>query len=300
MNRFLKNISLFALIIILLLAAGEFVVRRIPTSYSVKADWMDANAGRVATLVLGSSHTYYAVMPRLLGDSTFNLANISQTPEYDYALLKEYMPQMPHLKRVVLPISYFSYRDPLLEEMSPGLCVNYKVGMHLPLHSDFSRYNFVISDFQAYAGRLRGLVLKQESNMCDSLGFGLGFSLDHRDPAWQQKGKQRAQELTQPAGGRAGDVQRMLERIVALCRQNGVECVLVTTPAWHTFRENVDTGQYDEAAQMSKEIARRYGLRSFSWYDDARFTEEDFHDSDHLSDVGARKFTLMLRDSLQN
>lgn len=300
MNRFLKYVLLFSCIITVCLAAGEFVCRRLPTSYSYKADWMRRNADKINTLVLGSSHTYYGIQPSILGDSVFNLANISQTPEYDLALLEEYLPDMHSLRKVIIPISYFTFRDPSLEEMSPGLCVNYKVGMRLPVHSDFSRYNFTITDFKVYAGRLRGLVQTQEQNKCDSLGFGLGFDLAHRDRQWEVGGKQRARDLTQDSPGRANRVYSVLEKLIRLCGSHDLECVFITTPVWKTFRANTDPAQLKEMRYLTSELIGEYGLRYFDYYADDRFAEKDFHDSDHLSDIGARKLSELLRFDLRH
>lgn len=143
MRLFLKKVLWFSVLVIGLLLIGELVVRSINTPYNYKTEWLRKNGEKVNTLVLGSSHTYYGIMPSVLGDSVFNIANISQTPEYDLAILKEFHPLMPNLKRVIIPISYFTYRDPRLEETDHGLCVQYKVRMKLPLHSDLSPYNSI-------------------------------------------------------------------------------------------------------------------------------------------------------------
>ena len=85
MRRFLKITAFFSLAVFFLLVLGEIVVRGIPTPYSYKAAWLREHGAAVNTLVLGSSHTYYGIRPDALGDSVFNLANVSQTPEYDLA-----------------------------------------------------------------------------------------------------------------------------------------------------------------------------------------------------------------------
>lgn len=299
MNRFLKNILLFSCIVCLLLLAGEAVVRCLPSSYSYKNQWMRRNGDKVNTLILGSSHTYYGIRADLLGDSTFNLANVSQTPEYDYALLKEYLPLMPNLKRVIIPISYFTFRDRKLEDFAPELCVNYKVGMKLPVHSDFSKYNLALYDFKGYCGRLRGLFLTEESNECDSLGYGLGFDISHRSRIWEEAGKARAQELTQSTPGRPQEVYKVLEQTAELCWSHEIELILITTPVWHTFRENTDKEQYAEMRRLTAQLVDKWGLRYLDFYDSDIFTEEDFHDTDHLSDVGGYKLARILRSYMQ-
>lgn len=281
-----------------MLTIGELIVRQLPTSYSKKDEWIHKNGNNVNTLILGSSHTYYGIKPEILGDSAFNLANISQTPEYDLALLDSYLPLMPNLKRIIIPISYFTFRDPRLESMSPELCVNYKVGMHLPIHSDFSLYNLAIYDFKAYCGRLRGMVLPQESNDCDSSGFGLGFDLAHRSSDWKEGGEARVRELTAYNPERPLEVVRTLEKMINICRKNGIECIFITTPVWQSFREYADKSQYAEMLKLAKTVSSKYQLKYFDWYDSKEFEDDDFHDCDHLSDIGAEKMTRMLADSI--
>ncbi len=298
MRLFLKKILWFSLLVTGLLLIGEFIVRSIETSYIYKAEWLRKNGDKVNTLVLGSSHTYYGVNPSILGDSAFNLANISQTPEYDFAMLKEFHPYMKNLKRVILPVSYFTFRDPVLEEMDRGLCVQYKVGMKLPLHSDYSLYNLCLTDFKSYSGRLRNLVASQELNRCDSLGFGLGFDLSHRDANWKMGAKERAKDLTQDSPGRASVVEKVLEELTDYCRKHNIEVIFITTPVWSGFREAMNDGQYREMRAEINEIKMERGIRYFDFFSSEDFTDEDFHDSDHLSDIGAEKLTRMLRDSL--
>ncbi len=108
MRKFLKNIIVFSLLTAALFLIGEIVARSMPSSYSYKHNWILKNGDHISTLILGSSHTYYGLRPNLLGDSVFNLANVSQTPEYDLYLLKTYLPCMPNLKRIIFPVSYFT------------------------------------------------------------------------------------------------------------------------------------------------------------------------------------------------
>lgn len=80
MRKFLTYCACMIVILAAVMAALELVVRHCPNSYSYKWEWMDRNAGRVKTLVLGNSHAYYDVNPSLLGDSAFNLATCRNCP----------------------------------------------------------------------------------------------------------------------------------------------------------------------------------------------------------------------------
>lgn len=299
MRRFLKNTGLFAVIILLLLAVGEVVVRHLPNSYGYKHRWLSGHGGAVSTLVLGSSHTYYGVRSDILGDSVFNLANVSQTPDVDLSLLKYYDKTLPNLRRVIIPVSYFTFVDPRLEDGGEWFrCIGYKVSMGLPDHSDLSKYNFEISDFDGYRAKLQGLVIKQPSNKCDSLGWGVGYTLDSRPGDWEEQGAKRAEATTIPVTDRAGQVERRLQEIVDFCRARNVETVLVTTPVWHTYREHLDTAQLNDMYLRTKRLANRNGLKYINLFDSKEFVDEDFHDVDHLSDVGAEKFSILLKKAL--
>ena len=47
-------------------------------------------------------------------------------------------------------------------------------------------------------------------------------------------------------------------------------------------------------------LCRRYGVRHIDMMCDTAFVSDDFHDVDHLSDIGAVRFTRMLADSLRS
>lgn len=253
----------------------------------------------ISTLILGSSHTYYGLQPEEFDDCTFNLANISQTPEYDLALLEHYLPMMPNVKRVIVPVSYFTYRDPLLEKGDEWmLAVRYKIHMDLPMHSDFSIYNLEISDFDAYKGKLKNLIVKGKANRCDSLGFGLGFDLSSRDPRWKDFGRQRAEKHTLSTPGRYAEVRETQDSLIALAQRHGLEIIFITTPASQVYNEALDSAQLAEMNKGIEELVRNYGVAYYDFLSDSRFSDSDFYDPDHLSDVGATKFTKLLSDTI--
>lgn len=300
MKKFLRNIFIFSSIILVILVIGEFVVRSLPTSYSYKDNWISENGDKIGTLILGSSHTYYGIRPDIFGDSTFNLANVSQTPEYDLALLEHYLPLMPNIERLIIPISYFTYRDPRIEKGDEWmLAVRYKIHMNLPLHSDFSIYNLEITDFDAYKGNLKNLLFKAPSNKCDPLGFGLGFNLSSRNPKWQENGHQRAAKHTLSTQGRFQEVMEVHKSLVKLANRHGIDVIFITMPGWSTYTEALDSIQLAEMYKGIRDLKINHGVAYYDFLKDNRFSESDFYDPDHLSDIGAAKLTEILADTLR-
>lgn len=296
LKRFIVKTLLFALLAGSLLMAGEWMVRRQPTSYTSKARFLLHNGESVATLILGPSHAYYGLKPQLLGDSVFNLANVSQTPDYDRELLERYIDSMPNLRLLILNITPFTFREPSLDD-GPGrnLAVNYKVGMDINRHSDLSTYNFFLSDFPTYRKKMKGILGMASGNRCDSLGFGLGYDLEARDPHWKGKAERRAQDFNVPSSAEvrsqmAGEYDRMLR----LCRERGIKTAFVITPIHPVLRRLFRTDLLPEMRAVTDSLARTDQAPVFDFMEDPRFDDSAFFDLDHLSSRGADTLSRIL------
>lgn len=298
MKRFLVYVGVFALVVLLSLAAGEMIVRSIPNPYKIKARELERHGDRVATLVLGSSHTYYGIVPQELGDSVFNLANISQNYEYDYLLLKKYAPLMPNLRRVIINVGYSSFFDSDFPNGEWWQETNYQLYMGVKKHGQLSRTGFEIANFPVYAGKLRKFLMRKPPAICDTTGFGLDYTFESRYDGWEHTGAIAARRHTAPDTAWMDYNVRYLRRLVALCRGIGVQAVLVTTPCYITYNEHLDSAQLDSYVTVAKEVAAENSLRWVDLLTDSRFIADDFWDADHLNNRGATKLTHLLRDTL--
>ena len=92
---------------------------------------------------------------------------------------------------------------------------------------------------------------------------------------------------------------KCLKEIAEFCKSHNIKLVLVTTPCWHTYYDNLGQEQLSKVYELTQKITDEYGYQYFNYLKDNRFIAEDFYDSNHLSDVGAEKFTKMLRDTLR-
>lgn len=298
MKRFLSYVGIFALVVLLSLAAGEVIVRIIPNPYKIKARSLERNGDRVATLVLGSSHTYYGIVPEALGDSVFNLANISQNYEYDYLLLEKYAPLMSNLRSVIINVDYSSFFDSDFPHGEWWQETNYQLYMGVNKHGSLSRTGFEISNFPIYAGKLRKFITRKSPAICDTAGFGLDFTFDSRYDGWERTGEIAARRHTAPDCSWVDYNLGYLRRLINLCRTIGAEPVFVTPPCYVTYNEHLDKAQFDRYIALTGMVADSCGLRWFDFLSDSRFVADDFWDADHLNDRGAVKFSHILRDSL--
>ncbi|MGM9868148.1 MAG: hypothetical protein ACI30R_00785 [Sodaliphilus sp.] len=303
MKRFLTYSALFLAMMLGIIAVAEIVTRGYPNSYAYKKAWMDKNASRVRTLILGGSHTYYAVKPDMLGSNAFSLANVSQGPEYDYWLLSTYIDRCKNLKTVVMVADEANLFDPPMED-EPGewyRCRYYRIYMDYPKHSKCSKYNLECSHVSTFSRKLvpalRYAFTGEYSIECDSVGFGNSFDTPAQfDSAFMERNATRVAEYH-----RCKDwtqVERNFSyvmKIARLCKEKGVRLILITPPMWKGFVEKVNPRQLEVMHNCIARIQKATGALYGNYLLDARFQGVDFYDADHLSKQGAAKFTAILK-----
>lgn len=303
MKRFLKYSILFLALLAILLGCCEVIVRNMPNSYTYKNDWMQENAQRVKTLVLGGSHNYYGVMPSEIGDSVFNLANVSQGHEYDYFLLTKFQKKLISLKNLVIIIDESNIFDPPFEDDDREWfrAIYYKIYYGYPKHSDFSIYNFEISNFssfnQKFPKAVKYLFTGKTSPDCDSLGWGCTFFAPEKfDTTAMTAAAKKVIERHRCKNWANVDYNvQYLNRIGDWCKHRGVNLIVITTPMWDKFIEMTSHKQIAVMRKVINDFTTAYGAKYKDYLLDPRFQGIDFNDPDHLSDVGAKKFSHILK-----
>ncbi len=300
MRRFVINILLFALILAVTLAAGELLVRNDFNSYKYKDQYVRSHGQAISTLILGDSHNYYNISAAELGDSAFNLANVSQNYEYDFRLLEQYLPILPHLHTVILSMSYGSLRVPDFEHGEvPFYASNYKMYMDIDKHSDFSLYNFEIAWPEIYSGRVRRAIFGGRGG-CDSLGQSTNNVPSDYYKGWTSRTAAFAVEQTISDTTQVAQNVYWLDRICKLCHTHGIRTVLVTTPLYIEYRRHMDPEQSAEMKRVSAMMQRRYGTVCLDYMADKRFTFKDFYDGDHLlRGPATRRLSNLIRADMQ-
>ena len=87
----------------------EFFLRAIPNDFNEKSYYFHRNKEKIEVLILGSSHTFVGVDPNALSKPAFSLAYSSQTLDLDELIFDRVKNELPNLKTVIIPVSYFSY-----------------------------------------------------------------------------------------------------------------------------------------------------------------------------------------------
>lgn len=301
MKRFLKLFLLFFIPLLCALGAMEYAVRLVPNEYSYKAEWMEKNADRVETLVLGTSHAFYGINPSYLGPNAFSLANSAQSLQYDKFLLEKYVEKCKNLKRIIIPLSYFTLVSDDMETGSEWWrVINYKIYFDCPYHSDFSKYNFFISNPEPFRAKLFKCMKRNITIECDSLGFG--YPIYHKSSpnlsdasvaTWVKH--HSAQDFSYVERNKT-----ILRDMAKYCQSHHIELVVVTTPVWYTYFERLNPKQLALMQSFAKELKEQNRVSYLNYMTDKRFVANDFTDCNHMSCDGAQKLSTIIAHELSN
>lgn len=296
MRKFVLRTVLFLIPVFITLIGVEWLMRTIPNSYQLKDDWMQRNGHMVKTLLLGNSHGYFALTPSAMGDSVFNLCNVSQRLEHDYFLLCHYAESCKNLKRVVLVADNSNLFDIPMEEDEPARITYYQLYMGYRGHSLFSRYGFELANMTYVFQKVKSYFLKGDKFWCDSLGWGSGYLASERNPDdfVYENVRQHLFVNWEDTHRNRDD----MDSIAAWCQQHGIELVLLQTPVCEGYTRKASPWQLRLVNAMVDSCCMKYGALKRDYSCDPRFRDTDFFDSDHLSDQGARKFSAILAHDL--
>ena len=297
------NCAFFVIPIILVAILIEFRLRQVPNPYKYKYEWMKKNAEDVGILVFGSSHTYFGIRPEFIDGKAFSLANVSQGNKQDLFLLKYWGERYKKLKTVILPISFFSWFGRGLEYGSESYrCRYYKIYMDCDLYPDWSLYNLELSDVATAKQKYRKIRQGDTIPEFDQYGWGTDYKLSNKNmKSWEDGTEAEAavKRHTATSWNYIGDNFERMQEIATFCKNRHIQLVLITTPCWHTYYDHLDQKQLTKMYELTRQFQQANNLIYLDYLKDPRFIANDFFDSNHLSDIGAEKFTKILNEDIK-
>jgi hypothetical protein len=297
-KTFIQKLLLFLLPVICSLVLLEALLRIIPNNYKYKRTELLTKAQKIEILALGSSHTLYGINPEYFTMPGFNLANTSQSLNYDYKLLKKYGNELESLKVVIIPISYFSLFGNLDKGVESWRIKNYVLYYQVtPSTFNIKNYCELFNDaMYSHLSRLYRYVTHKSSITVSDTGFGLEHS--------------SKKKIDKDASGEAASLRHtvedweyldynkeMLQNIITYCDARNIALVFVTLPAYYTYRNRLDESQLNETVTYMTDIGELYNnVYYYNYLNDPMFIEDDFFDADHLNELGAEKLTKKLNE----
>ncbi|WP_294618898.1 hypothetical protein [uncultured Bacteroides sp.] len=305
MKKFLIHICLFSSVLIILSIGFEMMLRQIPNSYKFKQEITEKHGNEIKNLIIGSSVTNCSLNPAYFADSTYNLSLSGQWLRYNQVLLERYIERLPRLQNVIWGISYQTlWIDDCISQDKTSVTYH-KIYMDIDRHKDLL-YNIELIGTGSISFRKwsKYYMLHKRTMACDSLGLDHSFDSAERSGDWLQDIPQDAKGHSVSEGERAeqtfAENVRRLNEAAGLCRDKGIKLYFVIPPVHKLYYESANPAQVEQMHAALQEIAATWSnVRVYSYFNDSRFTDDDFHSGNHLSsDIGAPKFTRLLRQDM--
>jgi hypothetical protein len=301
MKQFIKYLFFFTFPIVVFVVSTEYLLRNIPNDYLFKKEFLDKKSDSIVVLFLGNSHAFYGINPSYFSSNSFNASHISQSLDYDFEILKKYKTHLGNLKCIAIPISYFSLFGSLKTGAESWRVKNYTI------YYDINTSNKLIDHSEAIGNKL-SIVLKRNwsyyimgnSNIsCNDLGWGINFnSINKMDLSLT--GETAAKRHFYKNDKYFIENINILKSIIGFAKKNGTKVLFYTTPAFHTYTNNLDNKQLNQTINTMMNFADKYeNVTYYNFLFDSSFLANDFYDADHLNEFGSKKLTLKI-DSIAN
>jgi hypothetical protein len=293
MKKFIWYTIFFIFPIALLSTLIEVLCRRIPNDYQYKISYLDSNANIINVLILGSSHAYYGINPVYLKYKAFNAAYISQSLDYDWEIIKKYDNHWHNLKCIVLPIDYFSFYCNLNESAESWRKKNYIIYEGIKLQNDLSSNTEILSSkFIVNIARIHSNYINHDSViLCSKLGWGTEYN-SKKNKNLVISGKIAALRHTIKNSKCLEKNIFILTNIIKYAFTNKIKVLLITSPAYKTYVEALNSNQLNTTLNILNNLSRGYGnVQYYNLLNDKSFAGTDFYDADHLNEIGAKKLT---------
>ena len=283
MRRFIRNIALYALPVLVVTVLMEFVAEAIPNSYTYKRDYIEQNGTQIRTLILGSSNAYDGLNPSVLPNA-FNLANSSQTLEDDYRLLAKYIDSMDSLQTVIVGLGYHS----LGATTEDNRRTYYTIYMDLYPRWPISKYSFEVCNPEMLVKKIIKYAVSRDVTRCDSLGQRVGHTKAAAESGeeWWNKGVDAmvANDRLEIGNCRLEieENTRYLCAIVELCNAHNVQPVLVLMPVMGEYKKMLPVEQVDLYNEVLQSLdssaicidASEWSIPADGWYNATHLTKE--------------------------
>lgn len=298
MKKFILKIIYLSLPILVIAIVMEMLLRNIPNDYLLKSQYLDKHSSEIETLILGSSHAFYGLNPEYFSSKTFNAANIAQTLNYDYEIIKKYQDNFKNLKTIVLPISYFTLYKKLETAPESWRVKNYMIYYKMHCSKSITYYSEVLCN-RIYINIIRLIsyyVFGDPTISCSDLGWGNTYnSKNAKDLV--KTGKDAARRYT--VKDLNSDMNQqifkenvfILESILRWSKKNNIKILLFTPPGYKTYRENLNPVQMETTINTTREICSKFNNCIYiNLQSDTNFVASDYYDGDHLSEIGAKSY----------
>jgi predicted small metal-binding protein len=298
MKNFIIKTLLVALPIIIIAAGMETALRNIPNDYKYKKNYLDRNAAKIETLILGSSQEYYGLNPEYFRTNTFNACHVSQGYDMDLAILKKYIDRFDALKTIIIPLSYSSISMNLKNTPEAWRYKNYSIYYGInPLNPEHFSELLSMKSSINIKRILNYYISHQTEITCSSLGWGRGFDAEKSKDIEETASNINRHTIadTDKLKAVADENTETIQKIINLAKEKNIKVILFAPPLSFAYRAERNPAQTETVKTAANKLA---DTNSNCFYLDTSdfpmFSDADFFDADHLNDIGAKKLSIIV------
>lgn len=308
MKKFLCNFIFLCFILLLVSSIIEIALLYKTNTYSYKHQYVESHLDEIKVLIMGNSHTLYALIPDSMTKKAFNTAISGRNIFYDVELVKKYLPRMNHLETVVVPLDYFNFY--LGREIQNPKYFRFEKDMNSTQKCMYYKYMGIPAESVWFWSELLNSKLKFMSRFwesaaaareCDSLG-SQRLRLSGRKAGWELvKLPKLIDKSINPNQEKLKQLNDLYNELCSVSNQKDVRLLLVSTPMYKTYQKDMDSCVVNEMHEFAYSLCQKYP--NTEYYDfsyDDHFVKDDFNDASHLLESGAIKFTHIINDIIQD
>ncbi|NOR45516.1 MAG: hypothetical protein GQ534_08010 [Candidatus Delongbacteria bacterium] len=299
MKSYIYKISIFLLPLLAVAIFLEIYIRNKQNDYSYKNTYLTKNAKYIKTLILGSSHSFYGIDPQYFSMNTFNASHVAQSLKWDYFIFNKFKDKMTNLKHVIIPISYFSLFYDLEGGDADWRIKDYKI--YYNAEEPSFKYNSEVLNRKLVPLLMKfykSFTVEDKGIYCSKLGFGKRSAL--KDVDMESSGKTAARIHTVENFDAFDSNLKILEKFISDCKEMNVNVLLISLPAWETYRKHLNKDQLKKTVDTCLDLSGKFdNVKYYSFFSDTRFVIDDFANADHLNDQGAEKISKYIDQILK-
>ncbi len=304
MKKFIYKSLLFLIPVIIAAAIFEYGLSKVQNSYNYKRTNLERQSDSIEVLLIGNSRTLYGIDPAYFSQRGYNLSNVSQTLFYIKELGVRCIPKMPKLQCVIIDVSPTGFGFDLIDGKEHWRDYYYTQywDIDYPENNwyDIKRYSkfFLYQPIQScyYASRL----------------FKVNLAPNLYPNGWLRVEPPKTKELLADtvAVRRATFLNEFsndrrvvqntanLDELVSFIKKRNIACVIITSPVYTSFSKYVDKSKYARGIAIINSICKKYHCEFFNYFEDNRFTIDDFADNDHFCYIGAEKYSKIINKEI--
>ncbi len=94
------------------------------------------------------------------------------------------------------------------------------------------------------------------------------------------------------------EIYSMVDSFLYKCDKLNLEVVFIVPPVLPTYYKNVNQTICNKNEEAIISLTQRHKISYHNYFEDGRFSKEDFFDNDHLNFLGADKFSKILNKDI--